>query len=83
MSNGTSDPLNIDNKPQEDKVDIIYRPHDRYTEIAEYIVSQWEKYLQIKGVIRGELGYSVELQMIIAEELRIQDKLVQLKGMPQ
>ena len=74
MSDGISDPLNIGNKLQEDKVEIVYRPHDRYAELAEYMVYKWAKYLKIKGLLKGELGNSDELEMIIAEELRIRDK---------
>jgi len=68
--NGISDPLNIYNKLEKDKVIIIYRPYDRYTEIAEYVVSEWTRYLKMKGVIKGELGFSDELEMLIAEEFR-------------
>jgi hypothetical protein len=73
--NGTGDPLNIDNKPEEEKVEIIYRPYDRYTELAEHIVNQWTKYLKMKGIIKGELGYSDELEMLIAEEMRKDTKI--------
>lgn len=70
MIHGISDPLNIGEKLSEEKVEIIYRSYDRYTEIAEYIVSQWTKYLKMRGTLKGELGFSDELQMLIAEEFR-------------
>lgn len=72
MSDGISDPLNIGNELQieKDKVVIVCRPYDKYAELAEYMVYKWAKYLKIKGLLKGELGASDELEMIIAEELR-------------
>ena len=67
---GIGDPLNIGEKVKEEKVEIIYRPYDEYTEIGEFIVDKWTKYLKVRGFIKGELGFSDELKMIIAEELR-------------
>lgn len=65
-----TDPLNIGEKLSEDKVEIVYRPYDKYTEIAEFMVVKWTKYLKVRGFLHGGLGYSDELEMIIAEELR-------------
>ena len=78
MSDGVGDPLNIyplniyqvTHFCGEERVDIVYRPHDRYTEIAEHIVNQWTKYLKMRGILKGELGHSDELEMLIAEEFR-------------
>lgn len=72
----TGDPLNIENRLSEDVVEIIYRPYDKYTEIGEVIVAKWTKYLQIRGFIHGCLGFSDELEMIIAEELRRRDNAI-------
>ena len=74
MSDDISDLLNIGHKLQEEKVEIVYRPYDRYTELAEHIVVKWTRYLKLRGIIKGALGASDELEMIIAEELRIRDK---------
>ena len=72
----TGDPLNIGVKLFEDEVVIVYRPYDEYTEIGEFIVCQWEKYLHIRGVVKGQLGNSDELVMIIAEELRRRNNVI-------
>ena len=70
---GTEDPLNTNAYTYEEKVTIVYRPYDKYTEIGEVIANKFAKYLRQIGAIQGELGYIDELEMLIAEELRRRD----------
>lgn len=53
-----------------ERVEIVYRPYDAYTEIGEEIVDEFERYLIQEGIIHGLLGSRDELEMIIAENLR-------------
>lgn len=60
-----------------DRVEIVYRPYDRYTEIAGEIADEFERYLLQRGLINGLLGSRDELEMIIAEKLRRRDNVTE------